>query len=490
MKTPKVSETAKRAIEVLSDYTEERLNPIEMFETYAKNAGDVSEDYSFSEPLYPTFEDYDYLHDTSRLEPIYLDSFDFRLEEDREALVELTRMEFEGNTFDNIAKCSESCGHLRGNYLINSGRVCTECGNEVSQFINRGDDTILWIRKPEGVKAFINIGVYSAFFNKVTLGTPRVEVPKYFLDSKYRRDCKKDSRYNRSLLIIRTMMSELGIKEPNLNTFYENCDAILDWIFTGNGRSAFSRSVREINEYIEFWKKYRDVAFCNYIKAPYRYMNVLEKSGREIYSYDYQTTTAQIYYSLGDCLKSNELHKLTAKELDKNVNIVGRNLVALAAQYRVNNNLALFGKVGLNRKHVCSGSLPFTGRSVITSVAGIFSSDELIVPWRICLSALEIHITSYLYRKGYTPYEVNEKILNAAYAIDPEIDEYFKWVEDNNKVLVQTGRNPSIEYLSLKTFKLRANRCLDDESIKISILAIGEQNADFDGENIAVSKLF
>lgn len=478
MKLPEITETTKRAIDVLSKYDENSLDAINLFMGYAKKAGDVSDDPDMSEPLYVDFEDYDYLHDTNTLQPIYLNDFDFNLKEEREALAALTRMEFSGNTFDNIAKCSESCGKLRGNYLINSGRVCTECGNEVSRFFSRGEDTILWIKKPEGVKAFVNIGVYSALFDNINIGSPGVKLVEFFLDSSYRRKITKTTRFAKTVLIIREMMSVLGIREASLNSFYDHADAIFEWLLVGEGRTHFKKNAQYARECWEVWNKYKHLAFCNYIKVPNREMNILERNGREVYGYEYQSETARIYYALGDCLKSNSLYKLGDKELKKNLDIVGRNLVALTHQYKKKNNgLALYGKKGLNRKHVCSGSIPFTGRSVITSITGVFNTDELLVPWRICLVSLELHITSYLYRLGYTPYQVNEKILNAAYKIDPEIDAFFTWMEENEKCLIQSGRNPSIEYLSLKTFKLRVNRCLEDESIKISILAIDEQNA-------------
>lgn len=475
MKQPDLTDSNKRMLDVLSDYSEDKLSPTKQFKHYARNFKDLSDTPELSNPLYVDFEDFDYAHDTTRLKQIYINDYDFNLEDDREELAALTRMEFSGNTFDSVAKCSESCGRLKGNYLLNSGRVCEHCGNEVELFLDRGEDAALWIKLPEGVKTFVNHGLYASFFNNISIGTPKVCIPRYFLDSTYRMQVNKGR--NTTGVLIKNMLDTLNIEEVSLNSFYDNCDAILDWIFKGEGRRHF-KSIRDTQHYIDFWERYKKVAFCKYIKVPSRFTTILEKNGREIYSYAHQPATSQIYFAIADTLKSNSLHTLNERELKRNADIVGRNLVKLSEQYRkVNNQETLFAKKSINRKHVCSGAIPFTGRSIITSRTGIISIDELLVPWKMCLSILEIHITSYLYRRGFTPYQVKEKINNSAYKIDPLIDEFFAQMESENKCLVQSGRNPSIEHLSLRTFFLRVNRDLEDESIKIPILAIGTQNA-------------
>jgi hypothetical protein len=238
---------------------------------------------------------------------------------------------------------------------------------------------------------------------------------------------------------------------------------------------------------MDIYQKNKHLAFCQYIKVPKRHATILERTGKKVYSYSHQPATAQLYFAIADTLRSNSVLKLKPKDLRKNVEIVGKNLVKLADQYRkINNPKALFGKPAINRKHVASGALPFTGRSVITSQTGIINPDELLVPWKMCLSMFEYHITSFLYRRGHTPYEAIRRINQAAYHIDPLIDEFFADMEDNRKMIIQAGRNPSIEFLSLRAFFLRVNRDLEDESIKIPILAVKESNADFDGDNVYI----
>lgn len=483
MYLPELTPSNELAVAALTKYSAERLDPIPYFSHYAKQfGGSLEDDPACSEALYPDFEDYNYLHDTSRLKPIYLNDYDFNLEDDREEIIRITRMEFSGNTFDTVASCG--CGNpkMRGNYLIGSGRVCERCGNQAELFLDKGEDTVLWLRCPEGVKKFVNIGFFSNFFNNVSIGSPKVCIPRFFIDPIYRKQVRKQN--NPTRIIINNMLEELGIQRVDLNSFYEHCDTLMQWILVGAGRRYFSKPNQDGVQFYQLYLKYRHLAFCDYMKVPNRYSNVLEKSGKEVYSYAHQPATSKLYFAIADTPKSNAVNKLDASELEKNVDIVGKNLVALADQYRkVNNPKAIFNKPAINRKHVCSGALPFTGRSVITSQTGIIDTDQLLVPWKMCLAMLEIHIHGFLFRRGHTPYQARQRINNAAYFIDPLIDEFFRDMEEGRKCLVQSGRNPSIEYLSLRCFFLKVNRDLEDESIKIPILACKQQNADFDGDN-------
>lgn len=473
--TDPLLEENRKVIEVLGRYSQEKLDPLQYFDKFYKPQLMFS-DKEYTEPLYLDFEDYNYLHDTSVLNHIYLNDFDFNLEEDRERIKELTRMEFEGNTFDTVAKCRCIDNPLRGNYLLNSNRVCGKCGSKVELFLDKGQDSNLWIRTPEGVNKFVSISFYNTFFTSITMGTPTLILPQYFLDSKYRRDFHK--RSNQTTQTVLRMLEELKINKVDLNTFVERCDDIMFWILKGDGLRYFKRK-GEADAYYDFYIKNKHVAFSDYIKVPKSYATVLEQPVKgEIYSYKYQPETAKLYFAMADTYKSSLAYKLNSKELDKNVDIVGKSLVALSIQYRKENNRqTLFSKKALNRKHVCSGAFPFTGRSVISSITGINNTDELVIPWKMALVKYEIHLHSYLYRQGLTPNQVRERIVKAAYWVDPIIDAFFKDMEDNRKSIIQGGRNPSIEYLSLRSFWPIVNRDLEDESIKLPILSVGPYNA-------------
>jgi len=481
MHFPDLTPSNALAIAALTKYSEEALDPTPWFAGYASRlTTSLVDDPRFSEPLYPDFEDNDYQHDVSILKHAYLNDFDFNLEEDREALSALTRMEFEGSSFDSIAKCR--CKHMKGNYLLGSGRTCPKCGGQAEMFLDQGDDTRVWLRCPEGVKKFVNLGFFTTFFNNITIGnpSPKIGVARFFIDPVYRAAEKK--KRNGSMIALMQMISDLGIKEVNLNSFYDHCDEIMEYLLVGPG-TRWTKYKAEGETILGFYRKYKRIAFCDYMKVPSRYCMVLEKSGKEVLSYQHHPETAKLYHAIADTMKSNSCYTLTSKDIQKNLEITGKNLVALSDQYRsVNNPKAIFNKQGINRKHVCAGPVPLTGRSVVTSHTGIIHADFLIMPWKMVVTMLEVPITSHLYRIGYTPVTARGLIMRAAYEIVPEIDAFFKDMEDNRKVIAQIGRNPSIEYLSRRGMFLGVNRDLEDESIKVPILAVGEMNMDFDGD--------
>ena len=489
---PELTPSNLLAVNALTKYSEENLDPMRWFNAYAKNlTTPLIDDPKFSEPAYIDFEDYDYLHATSNLKHVYLNDFDFNLEEDRQALSVITRMEFESNSFDTIAKCR--CGNpaMRGNFLLGSERTCPKCGSKAEIFLDQGEDTKIWLKCPEGVKKFINPGFFCTFFNNITVGnpSPKIGVARYFIDPVFRAAQNKNR--NGSNIAIKQMLQDLEITEVNLNSFYENCDRLMEYLLVGPG-SKWVKYKNDGEAIFEFYKKNKHVAFCDYVKVPSRYCTVLEKSGKEVQSYQHHPETAKLYHAIADTMKSTSCYQMTEKDLQRNIDITGKNLIALADQFRTTNNpKALFNKQGIHRKHCAAAPVPFTGRSVITSMTGIIHGDEIIMPWKMTVTILEIPITSHLYRLGYTPKKAQKLIALAAYEIVPEIDAFFKDIEDNRKCIVQAGRNPSIEYLSRRSNFLRVNRNLEDESIKISILSVGTYNADFDGKQylIAIFKL-
>lgn len=482
---PELTPSNLLAVKALTKFSEEALNPMKHFLGYAaKLTTPLTDDPRFSEPLYPTFSDYDYLHDVSRLKHVYLNDFDFNLEEDREALIRITRMEFEGNSFDTIARCQ--CGNpaMRGNYLLGSDRLCPICGSKSEIFLDQGEDTRIWLRCPEGVKKFVNPGFFTTFFNSndIAIGnpSPKISIARFFMDSSYRTAQKKNR--NGSNIAIAQMLADLGITEINLNTFYDNCDQIMEYLLIGPG-NRWIKAKNDGERILEFYRKNKHIAFCDYIKVPSRYCMVLEKTGKEILSYQHHPETAKLYHAIADTMKSTSCYQMTAEDINKNIEIVGKNLVALPDQYRlVNNPKAIFNKQGINRKHVCAGPVPLTGRSVVTSHTGIIHGDELIFPWKMMVSILDVPITSYLYRIGFTPVTARMLLMRAAYEVVPEIDAFFADAELHRKLVMQIGRNPSIEYLSRRGMFPRVNRDLTDESIKVPITAVSEMNMDFDGD--------
>lgn len=477
-------EPSKQIADVIEQLTSPDLidpNPIAMFEKYAKRIpGRIQDDMSLCSPLYPDFDDYDYLHDTSEVPPIYLNDFDINIEEDRERLTKLTRLEFVGNTFKPVAQCSASCGKLRGNHLINSGTVCRSCGNTVEVHYDKQHEVGLWIKCPEGVDAFLSHSFYNTFFTSISVnkqGSPKVIVARYFIDPSYRREFKKKGSMTEVILL--DMLKDLDITDISINGFYHNCDRLMQYLIMGPG-SKYTGLREQSADAWEFWNKFKSKAFCKYLKVPSRYTTILETNDRGTWGVDGQLETKQIYYTIAGCKKSTEFTQLTQRELQANQGLVGRKLVELTDMYvKKLNKRSLFHKKAISRKHVCAGNLPVTGRRVITSITGLINPNEIVIPWTLAVSMLSVHLTSMLYRNGFTPLKAMRHLNLAMYKIDPLIDNFLARMEKEKKILGESHRNPSNEYLSIKTFLVSVNRCLDDESLKISILSCASYNAKY-----------
>ena len=196
---------------------------------------------------------------------------------------------------------------------------------------------------------------------------------------------------------------------------------------------------------------------------------------------------AKAFSELGFELAATEGTAKAIRSLGIDADIVGKVTIALADQYtrsKGNNHTYIFHKTALSRKHVAAGPVPLTGRTVITSLTGVIDPTALPIPWNMALGILEIHITSHLYRQGMVPWAAMEYIDLSSTERLPIIERFFDRMEADRKAIIEAGRNPSIEYLSLRSFFMMVNRNLEDESIKLPITTVGAYNADFDGEQL------
>lgn len=457
------------------------LAPLPYFENYAEQfGGSLTDDPTFYEPLYPDIEDMDAKHDTSKVDIIYFNDFDFCLDEDRDRMSKLIRMDFNGDTFETIASCE--CGYLHGNEYIGKMKTCIKCGGEVELLVESDLENKVWVRLPEGVKTFINPGFYKTFFTRITIPTPKLEIVTWLIDPTYRRMIgKKDTQ---SFMKLNRELTKLGV-QPGLNNFYANCDRIMEHFLIGEGRTSTSLSAAVSQRYFEFYQEYRDRIFCKHLPVPNKIMTIIERSGKEAYSFKEQMDINAIYQSIADTRDTSDFYRVTENDIKESEGIVGKSIVKLAHLASANNKENLFKKKGLSRRHIAAGSLPFTSRSVITSQTGIMDPSFIIAPWVTGLAQLEKHIISYLYRRGYTPTKAERLMRNAYYEIDPVIDEFFYDMERNRDGLAIVARQPSIDYGSAKAHFVKINRDLGDLSLKIPITGVSEWNADFDGDQMA-----
>lgn len=464
--------------EILNDFADEHMVPSKLFDAMIAAGGITpqQDDPSFYSPIYPDFVDFNAKHDQSVTTPIYLNDFDFNIEEDRQAVVELLRTEYEGNNFDTVASCG--CKKYRSNIYLGSGFTCEECGHEVTKPLASKIETKVWLKLPARVEGFISPAMYAVFLSKLNTKSPKVNLVDYWVNSDIRNEKRFKDPNNNAFKIackLDAFRETLGI-EYGYNSFIRNIDLII--------RSAIENDVGKILDltesdrgyFSEFWDRYRNKVVFNYLPLPNKITTVVESDQRDRYVNKEQTDLDKIYFTLADTYPEFDIR------VDENEDLMGKNLKGLVdALAEVQKNI-LFGKKGMIRYHAGAGKLPFTGRSIITGESGVCRSDTIILPWLYGITCLDKHLTSWLYRKGYTPKKIKEIIRTAAHTKLPIIEEFYTWIETNRYAMVTAGRNPSIQYLSARGFFCKFNRDIDDKSIRIPITTVKEFGADFDGK--------
>ncbi|KAB3419266.1 hypothetical protein F9Z84_07120 [Escherichia coli] len=469
--------------DILSKYADENMIPSLLFDKMIEAAGVTprQDDPKFYTPLYPDFEDFDLKHDTSVTTPIYLNDFDFNIEEHRQAVVDLLRTEYEGNNFDTVASCQ--CKKFRSNIYDGMNVVCDNCGTEVVKPLATKIETKVWLKRPAYVSGFISPAMWAIFFSKLNTKSPKVNLVEYWINPAVRGEKRfKDPNNNAFKIAAKIEAFRKALDVPfGYNSFIDNLDYIIRGAIEHDVSKVVDLTEKDRENFAAFWDKFHNKAVFKYLPLPNKITTVVESDQRDRYINKEQTDLDKIYFTLADTYPGDDV-----RAPEENEELMGKNMKPLVdALMEVQKNI-LFGKKGMIRYHAGAGKLPFTGRSIITGESGVCRSDTIILPWLYGLTCLDKHLTSWLYRKGYTPLKIKEIIRTAAHTRHPLIEEFYTWIETNRYAMVTAGRNPSIQYLSARAFFVQFSRDLDDKSIRIPITTVKEYGADFDGDQMYV----
>lgn len=469
---------------VLDKFREQHLLPSILFEKLIKESGFVptGDQEEFYGALYPDFEDYDERHATSTNDPIHLNDFDFRVEDDRLKIIEALRTEYAGNTFDTVASCS--CKKYRSNSYLKQGKplICDSCGEPVTKPLSEKIETKVWLRTPPKVAGFLSPAMYEVFFSKLKTKNPKINFVQFWIDKSYRgdkrfKDANRDTPAWKAGKKLDAFRVQLGL-EWGYNAFIENIDMIVNAAVTQDMMGILDLTDEQREQYTLFWAKYRKRAVSQYLPLPNKITTVVESDQRDRYVNKEKTDLDKLFFTIADMY-----HEMDPRSMENEV-LFGKNYLEMQMTMHKVMKEILFKKKGMFRYHAGAGKLPFTGRSIITGESGVCRADTVVVPWLYGLTCLSHHLTNWLYRKGFTPKKVKQIIREAANYRHPLIEEFYDWVETNNYAIATVGRNPSIQYLSSRTFFIKFNRDIEDKSIRIPITCVKEFGADFDGDQV------
>lgn len=458
---------------VFSLMNEDTLMPSKLFTEMFKDVKlNLKDDENFYEPIVVDFDDFDKRHNTATTQPIYLNDFDFNLQEDREAIVNLLRTEYDQNNFSTIGSCA--CGKYRANMYVGTDFCCDECGTKVLKTLSNNFETKVWLRTPANVSKFINPAIYTTFFKKLNTKTPKVNIVDFWIDETVR----KESRFKNNLTTAHKVASkliqfknDLGIKF-GYNEFVDNVDLIVTTLLTNDYLKILDLKSEERELYLSFWNKHKSKATSHYLPVPNKVMTIVESDNRNRYFTKEQLELNKICQTIAD------LYPIEDEKCVENPKIMGKLFKGLVKCLEDIQKNVLFGKKGSIRYHAGAGKIPFTGRTIITGNSDVNRTDTVILPWEFALTCLDKQLTNWLYRRGYTPLKVKKLIREAANKVCPVIEEFVNWVEVNRYAVVIAGRNPSIQYLSARTLFAKFNRDIEDKSMKLPILTCSLYNAD------------
>lgn len=357
--------------------------------------------------------------------PVYVNDMDLKTTEGRERLQAMIYTKYEGDALSVLPTCD--CGTLSGNYVL--GSVCRQCNTEVVSSTERKIESALWMRVPNGVKAFVNPVIWNILAERFTPSSvnllewvcnPLSQIPAHKVAVLKRLD---------------------GYDFPRgFNNFVEHFDAIFEMLILVCQNEDNRKRMEELRAFVT---QFRDRIFTRYLPMPSKIGFILETNSVAKFgdlasapAIDAMKTIASIENSVKPLnLKSKELRVLKANML-------------LAEFYSHFSGDIISPKKGVLRQHVYGGRLHFTMRAVITSLTEPHRFDEIHAPWSHSIQIFKVHLTNKLLRRGFTPIQIQRVLLHAVNNYNPLLDEIFK------EIIYEAGpkgfptilqRNPSLE---------------------------------------------
>lgn len=292
---------------------------------------------------------------------------------------------------DIIPKCN--CGALTGRHHIHNGKgtVCTECGFEVKQMLDRPLEPIIWVDAPEKVHRMINPQAWRLLSNFFTLSNnsnQRLNIIKYLTQTDFRPNREHHARTI-------NMIESMGIKR-GLNYFYNNFDNIIASLVTMPSFSSNKEKKEKLKDMLTFIDMYRDRLFSEKIPIHNKTILVIENTRYGTYM---DTTLKTIIDAVRNiCGVDSPIKDFTLAQKENHASKLSESISNFGEDHEKN---FLSGKPGHIRKHVYATRCWFSLRAVIYSISRPHHHDECILPWAIMITTFRLHLLGKLYRRGY-----------------------------------------------------------------------------------------
>lgn len=400
----------------------------------------------------------------SPVKPIIANDMDIFTKEGQEDLNRLLMTKYTSGALSNVPRCE--CGATDGVEKLN--QICPECGDVCIPQLNRPVVSLVWIRAPGDVKAFINPSVWHDLSRHMR--SAKFDDLEWLTNPKYVPEGPQGIRISR--------MMKQGIGR-GLNYFCENFEYVMrSYIDAWRVREEKPERT-EFIEYCELLFANQNFVFSKWLPMPSRTGVVLEQNNNTKYL---DKNIPVLRNALNIVVKADAKKNSLAYCESKTVKAI-KEMVPFYMAYTMN---TLGRKPGVFRKNWIGNKVPYTGRAVIISNHGPHRYDELEIPWTMAISLFRAHIYNLLMQENWTPKQINLLFIRSAKNYHPKMSQVI------DKILELAGpegvscimnRNPTLKKLSIQGHGITGvNRDPRINSIRLSDLIIKGYNADFDGD--------
>ncbi len=410
---------------------------------------------------------YDTIYNHLTHPAILMNDFNIDLESDRQQLNELIYASLDGDSLNNTASCD--CRKLTG--MEKYGLRCDNCLSLVVPITEKPLDSILWLKAPAGIRAFINLTVWRILSKNLTHSN--FNILEYLTNPRYVPPGSLSGDKQRKL-------DRLEIPR-GYNYFIDNYEAILTALFKAGliGPSASARKRRKI---MRFLQENFDRTFSQYLPFPTRLGFIKEHANNRTIADPKMVAAidaAHILIGIDNREVADNQPKLAHSIKEARVVSALNNF---NDYYKTFENDVIFKKPGIMRKLVY-GTRPYWGyRSVITSRQKPHRQDALEMPWSLSILLFKVHLQNKLITQGYTPNEMNALIYENTLRYHPELDRLFNELlaeSPNGTIPTLFARNPtltrgSIGFNQIDRFKTDPT----DNTVSMSPLNLIDKNAD------------
>lgn len=423
--------------------------------------------------VYLGLPDFDEAFHNAKNNPVVINDIVIAKTEDRQKLNDMIFTTYsDAENLELQASCS--CGHCKGDHIIDTDFVCEHCNTKVMYLKDRKLESKLWIRAPDGVDALMSPAVFGMLSNGFV--KRRIRIFEWAINPGYRS--KESDAFDK-------IRAEFPDFKRGINWVYRNFDAFIAFLL----KIRVPMQPHKANDLRLFVEHNRNRIWFKYIPIPSSQVFVKERSGDRVYS---DITIVEAIEAIRTVSSiTNSISAINNEEVQRKAITA---IKQLHTYYYTWQGVPLTDKKGLARKHIFGSRLWFTARAVITSQHWQHKLDDLVMPWGLFISLMRLHIAGILMREKSMSAPDAARWINKAmttysdeaYAIIRRLIETSN--NDRSGVRVHFQRNPTLRRLSIQAFYV-CDVWLDPEiyTVAMSPMVLANPNSDFDGDQMNIT---